>query len=101
MRFSEIMEKAPPGKKAARFISKAKKDFKSRYGDAWKQVLYSTAWEMFGESLSEALLEEESGPGEKLTRTEQTSLYEVWRNSMVALVGGYALRIEPAGFAAL
>ena len=36
MRYAEIIsEKAPPGKKAKRFIKKAKPDFKKRYGDAW------------------------------------------------------------------
>ena len=49
MRYAEIIsEKAPPGKKAKRFIKKAKPDFKKRYGDAWKEVLYATAWKMFG-----------------------------------------------------
>lgn len=41
-------EKAPPGKKAKSFIRKRKKDFQDRYGDAWKQVLYATAWKLFG-----------------------------------------------------
>lgn len=41
-------EKAPPGKKAKRFLKRAKKDFQKRYGDAWKEVLYATAWKMFG-----------------------------------------------------
>lgn len=44
-----LAEKAPPGKKARRFIRKAKADFKARYGDHWKQVLYATAHKMFGE----------------------------------------------------
>jgi hypothetical protein len=49
MRFHEIIvEKAPPGAKAKRFIKRRKQDFKDRYGDAWKQVLYATAWKMFG-----------------------------------------------------
>jgi hypothetical protein len=43
-----LMEKAPPGKKAKRFITKRKADFKDRYGDAWKEVLYATAWKLFG-----------------------------------------------------
>lgn len=49
MRYSEIIgEKAPPGKKAKRFIRRAKPDFKKRYGNAWKEVLYATAWKLFG-----------------------------------------------------
>lgn len=51
MRIEHLNEKAPKGKKAKRFIRKAKQDFKDRYGDAWKQVLYATAWKMFGESV--------------------------------------------------
>lgn len=43
-----IVEKAPPGKKAQRFIKKLKPEFKKRYGEAWKQVLYATAWKNFG-----------------------------------------------------
>ena len=50
MRIDDLNEKAPKGKKAKRFIRKAKKDFKDRYGDAWKQVLYATAWKLFKES---------------------------------------------------
>lgn len=41
-------EKAPPGIKAKRFLRKAKKDFKKRYGDDWESRLYGTAWKMFG-----------------------------------------------------
>lgn len=43
-----LMERAPPGKKAERFIKKAKRDFKKRYGSEWKQALYATAWKLFG-----------------------------------------------------
>ena len=43
-----LTEKAPQGKKAERFIKKHKGDFKKRYGDAWEQVLYATAWKQFG-----------------------------------------------------
>lgn len=43
----ELLEKAPPGAKAKRFIKKAKKDFQERYGDAWKTVLYATANKIF------------------------------------------------------
>lgn len=46
--YAPLSEKAPPGKKAERFIRKRKKDFKKRYGDAWRQVLYATAWKLFG-----------------------------------------------------
>lgn len=41
-------EKAPPGIKAKRFLRKAKKDFKKRYGDDWESRLYGTAWKLFG-----------------------------------------------------
>lgn len=43
-----LTEKAPPGKKAERFIRKHKAEFKKRYGDAWEEVLYGTAWKNFG-----------------------------------------------------
>lgn len=42
-----ITEKAPPGKKAQDFIEKATPDFKKRYGDNWKTVLYATANKLF------------------------------------------------------
>ncbi len=45
---SRLNEKAPPGEKAERFIRKHKKEFKKRYGDKWEEVLYATAWRMFG-----------------------------------------------------
>jgi hypothetical protein len=43
-----LAETAPPGKKAERFIKHRKDDFKDRYGDAWEEVLYATAWKLFG-----------------------------------------------------
>jgi hypothetical protein len=49
MRYRDIIgESAPPGKKAASFIKKRKAEFKRRYGKAWRAVLYSTAWRIFG-----------------------------------------------------
>lgn len=44
-----ILEKAPPSKKAEEWIKKNKENFKDQYGDDWEQVLYATAWKMFGE----------------------------------------------------
>jgi len=51
-----MLEVAPPGEKAERFIKKNKKAFTARYGDKGKNVLYATAWKMFGkkESVNEA-----------------------------------------------
>ena len=51
-----MLEVAPPGEKAERFIKKNKKAFTARYGDKGKNVLYATAWKMFGkkESVDEA-----------------------------------------------
>ena len=46
----ELLEVAPPGNKAEKWIKSVKKDFKDRYGDDWQRVLYSTAWKKFGES---------------------------------------------------
>lgn len=51
-KFIDLVEKAPPGKKAERFIKKQKKEFKKRYGKNWERVLYATAWKNFGESVS-------------------------------------------------
>lgn len=48
--FVKIMERAPKNPKAEKFIKKSKSEFKKRYGDRWKEVLYATAWKMFGES---------------------------------------------------
>ena len=51
-----MLEVAPPGEKAERFIKKNKEAFTARYGDKGKNVLYATAWKMFGkkESVDEA-----------------------------------------------
>jgi hypothetical protein len=47
--FDEVtqMEVAPPSDKAEEFIQKNKGDFKKRYGERWKEVLYATAHEKF------------------------------------------------------
>lgn len=45
--FEDIVERAPPGRKAKRFIDKHSDEFRDRYGDAWKRVLYATAWKKF------------------------------------------------------
>jgi hypothetical protein len=44
---NEIDEKAPPTKKGESFVAKHADDFKARYGDNWKAVLYATAWKRF------------------------------------------------------
>ena len=44
-----LEERAPHTKKGEKFIKKHKAEFKKRYGDRWKQMLYSTAWKLFGE----------------------------------------------------
>lgn len=44
-----IQEVAPPCPEAEKFIKKAKKDFKKRYGKDWERVLYATAWKIFGD----------------------------------------------------
>ncbi|MFW6219308.1 MAG: hypothetical protein ACOC33_00440 [bacterium] len=41
----KLTEKAPPGMED--FIKDAKPSFKKQYGDDWKEVLYSTAWERY------------------------------------------------------
>lgn len=45
----DIREVAPPDAALKRFVEKpsVKKDFKKRYGDEWKSVLFATAWAMF------------------------------------------------------
>ena len=48
----DIVESAPPGKKAERFIRKHKKEFKKRYGKRGTEVLYATAWKKFGEAMT-------------------------------------------------
>ncbi len=47
--YKNVMEKAPPGVKAERFIKQNKEKFKKRYGKNWERILYATAWKMFGE----------------------------------------------------
>jgi hypothetical protein len=49
----EVLEVAPPGKKAEKWIKDRKADFKERYGKDWSKVLYATAWKQFGESTDE------------------------------------------------
>lgn len=53
MRYSDLNERAPSSRKAKRFLKKRKKDFQARYGDAWKPVLYATAWKLFGSPSSD------------------------------------------------
>ena len=48
MKIDDLSERAPPSNKGQRFLAKARKDFRKRYGQAWKRVLYATAWKMFG-----------------------------------------------------
>lgn len=43
-----VYESAPPGEKAESFILKNKAAFKKRYGDEYRQILYATAWKLFG-----------------------------------------------------
>ena len=43
-----MQEVAPPGEKAERFIRQNKEKFRKQYGDRAEEVLYSTAWKMFG-----------------------------------------------------
>jgi len=52
----DIGEAAPPGAEAEAFIKDNKSKFKKRYGDKWEQVLYATAWKVYGknESVDEA-----------------------------------------------
>lgn len=51
--FGEFLaESAPPSKKAEDWIEANKDEFKAKYGDEWEDVLYATAWKMFG-SVSE------------------------------------------------
>jgi len=45
---NEIKEVAPPGKGAETFIKGNKEKFKKRYGDRWEEILYRTAWKVFG-----------------------------------------------------
>lgn len=43
-----LMEKAPPSKEAEDWIKANKQNFKDQYGDRWEEVLYATAYKMFG-----------------------------------------------------
>lgn len=45
-----VSEVAPEDPRAEAFIKDNKTAFKKRYGDNWKQVLYATAWKLFGNS---------------------------------------------------
>lgn len=49
---SFLNEVAPPGDKAEEWIKSNKEEFKKQYGDEWEEVLYATAWKMFGKSES-------------------------------------------------
>lgn len=44
-----LIEKAPPGEDAEEWIKKNKERFKKEYGEDWEQILYATAWKMFGD----------------------------------------------------
>ena len=45
---AQLQEVAPPGEKAERFIRQNKEKFRKQYGDRAEEVLYATAWKMFG-----------------------------------------------------
>jgi len=47
-----VYETAPPGAEAEAFIKNSKEKFKKRYGDKWEQVLYATAWKVYGKKES-------------------------------------------------
>ncbi|MDX1532656.1 MAG: hypothetical protein R3230_00460 [Nitrosopumilaceae archaeon] len=51
-----IDEKAPPSKAAEDWIMSNKSKFKDQYGDDWEEILFATAWKLFGnkESLDES-----------------------------------------------
>ena len=52
-------------------LKKKEKEFKERYGDKWKEVMYATATKMaMGENTDEATL----GKGRKLTKREQDAV---------------------------
>ena len=46
----DIGESAPPNAAAEEFIKDNKNKFKKRYGDKWEQVLYATAWKVYGKN---------------------------------------------------
>lgn len=43
-----LFEVAPPSKEAEEWIKANKAEFKKRYGDKWEEVLFATAWKLFG-----------------------------------------------------
>ena len=45
-----LNEVAPSGIEAEKWIKANKDNFKKQYGNKWEEVLYATAWKMFGES---------------------------------------------------
>lgn len=99
MRFHELYEKAPPGRKAKRFIKKAAPSFKERYGDAWKTVLYAKAWKMFGESVEEP--EDGSSLLRKLLNAATQHGAEFPRDSYGSSVTPHQIRTEVKGAAAI
>ena len=44
----QVYEAAPKSKKAEDWILSNKSAFKKRYGDEWEQIIYATAWKLFG-----------------------------------------------------
>lgn len=44
-----LFEEAPPNKKIEKWILKMKPAFKKRYGERWKEVLYSLAWKKYNQ----------------------------------------------------
>ena len=65
-----LEEKAPPGKKAEDWIKKNKTEFKKKYGNDWEEILYSTAWKIFGENIQEVQLYTEEELEERETGTQ-------------------------------
>jgi hypothetical protein len=61
-----VQEVSPPGPKAEKWIVANKPRFQKQYGDKWEEILYSTAWKLFGEELTD---EEECMASDKINST--------------------------------
>lgn len=98
-----IDEKAPPSAKAEKFIKDNKAKFKKEYGEDWEEVLYATAWKMFGkkEGLDEKTFYDKivDYANRKIfnSRTYQAAFTELERK--IKMIGPKRLKNNLLGFA--
>jgi len=83
---SKVEEKAPPGKEAEDFIKSNKAGFKKLYGDRWEEVLYATAWKMFGPKSENVIKTAKMLEAAKANKAKLVKAFESHKKSYAKMV---------------